>query len=186
MKLKTTLFIVGGGLGAFALYRYFQKQLALALNWDYKIKYLLPTSVNNNQITFEGVMDVINPSNFELSINSYDINFYYQGSLMGNSKSNNGFIVKPDSTFGAPLKFTLDISKAKDKALAIAENVFKQTPVNFGIKGTANITFGGSTRNLDIEVQEYEYSSDVSSQYGFGKPLSGFKDWVCKNTYICV
>ena len=186
MNLKTTLFIVGGGLGAFALYRYFQKQLALALNWDYKIKYILPTGVSNNQITFEGIMDIINPSNFELSVNSYDLDFYYQGDFVGNAKSNEKFIVQPDSTFPAQLTFTLDINKAKDKALAIADNVYKQTPVNFGIKGTANITFGGSTRNLDIEVQEYQYSSDVSSQYGFGKPLSGFKDWVCKNTYICV
>ena len=186
MKLKTALFIVGGGLGAFALYRYFQKQLALALNWDYKIKYLLPTGVSNNQITFEGVLDIINPSNFELSIHSYDLDFYYQGDLVGNAKSNQKFIVQPDSTFPAPLTFTLDINKTKDKALAILDNVYKQTPVNFRVKGTANITFGGSTRNLKIETQEYEYSSDVSSQYGFGKPLTGFKDWLCKNTYICV
>jgi hypothetical protein len=135
MKVKTALFIVGGGLGAFALYRYFQKQLALALNWDYKIKYLLPTGVSNNQITFEGIMDIINPSNFELSVNSYDLDFYYQGDLVGNAKSNQGFMVQPDSTFPAPLTFTLDINKTKDKALAILDNVYKQKPVVFGIKG---------------------------------------------------
>lgn len=186
MKLKTTLFVVGGGLAAFALYRYFQKQLALALNWDYKIKYLVPTNVTPNQILFEGEMDIINPSNFRLTLNSYDLDFYYKGSKVASGKSNKQFVVQPDSTFPAPIEFTLNIAESRSKVLEIADNIYKQAPVNFGIKGTANITFAGSTRNIDIDIPDYEYSSDISADYGFGKPLTSFKDWLCKNTYICV
>ena len=186
MKVKTALFIVGGGLGAFALYRYFQKQLALALNWDYKIKYLLPTGVSNNQITFEGIMDIINPSNFAIMVNSYSLDFSYKGTYIANASSNQSFVVEPDTTFPAPLRLEVQKSALKGAATSLLEEVVKQTPIRFGIQGTANINFGGLTRNIKLDIPDYTYSSDIAAEYNVEKPLQDVKGWLCKNLYICV
>ncbi len=186
MKLKTGLFVLGGGLGLYAIYRYAVRQGALAMNWDYKIKYLAPSSVDANKIVFEGVMDIINPSNFAIMVNSYSLDFSYKGTYIANASSNQSFVVEPDTTFPAPLRLEVQKSALKGAATSLLEEVVKQTPIRFGIQGAANINFGGLTRNIKLDIPDYTYSSDIAAEYNVEKPLRDVKGWLCKNLYICV
>ena len=186
MKLKTALFIVGGGLGVYALYRYFSKQFALLQNWDYKIKYLTIKDFNNDSITLQGALSIINPSNFTLTINSYSLDFFYKGAFLAHMDDNKQVVVQPDTTFDAPILLSVKLSTLKTKGLLFAQDVVEQNPINFGIEGTANITFGGITQDVELKISDYEYSADLAQEYGYEKPLAATKEWICKNLYICI
>lgn len=186
MKLKTGLFIVGGGLAAYALYRYLVKQFALAMNWDYKLKYLTFGEVQGDKINLEGVLDIINPSNFSLTLNSYSLDFYYKGAFLAHTNSTNPVVVQPDTTFPAPIRLSVAIPTLKGKALQFAQDVYNQKPIRFGIEGTANITFAGVTRDVELNIPDYEYSADIAEEYGQGENLSQVRNFLCQKLYICL
>jgi hypothetical protein len=186
MNLKTALFVVGGGLGAFALYRYLVKQFALAMNWDYKLKYLTFGEVQGNTINLEGVLDIINPSNFSLIVNSYSLDFYYKGEFLAHAESNTPIEVQPDATFPAPIRLSVAIPTLKGKALPFAQDVYNQRPIVFGIEGTANVNFGGITRNVELNIPDYEYSADIAEEYGQAQNLAETRNFLCQKLYICL
>jgi len=186
MKLRTALFLIGGGLGAYALYRYLVKQFALAMNWDYKIKYITFGEVQGDKINLEGVLDIINPSNFSLMLNSYSLDFYYKGAFLAHTDSNTPIEVQPDTTFPAPIRLSVAIPTLKGKALQFVQDVYRQKPIVFGIEGTANITFGGVTRDVQLDIPDYEYSEDLAKEYGQGENLSNVRNFLCQKLYICL
>ena len=65
--MKKLLFIVGlGGIG-YALYNYFNKQLALALDWDFKIKDVKINELTSNGVNLDLIISVLNKSSFKWS-----------------------------------------------------------------------------------------------------------------------
>jgi len=186
VKTKTILFIVGGGLAVYAIYRYISKQIALAMNWDYKVRYLTISAFNNESVTLRGVLQIINPSNFSLELNSYSLDLYYKGAFLAHSEDNKKIIIQPDMTFDAPIVLNVKLSTLGAKGLAFAKDVFDQKPINFGIEGAANVTFGGITRDIEFDLPSYEYSSDLAQEYNVSKPLTEVKDFLCQKLYICV
>ena len=186
MKTKTILFVVGGGIAVFALYRYISKQLALAMNWDYKIRYLTISNFDNESVTLRGVLQIINPSNFSLELNSYSLDLYYKGAFLAHAEDNKKILVQPDTTFDAPIVLNVKLSTLGAKALAFGKDVFDQKAIRFGIEGEANVTFGGVTRDIDFDIPDYEYSADLAQEYNVSKPLTEVKDFLCQKLYICV
>ena len=134
MKTKTILFVVGGGIAVFALYRYISKQLALAMNWDYKIRYLTISNFDNESVTLRGVLQIINPSNFSLELNSYSLDFYYKGAFLAHAEDNKKILVQPDTTFDAPITLNVKLSTLGTKALAFGRDVFDQNQFDLALK----------------------------------------------------
>jgi hypothetical protein len=97
--MRNTLLYIGGGIAVIALYRYFSKQIKLASNWDWRIKNLQLVNVQKDKARLKGTITFVNVSNFNATINNYDITFLYGGVEIGRAEELVPFVVFPDSSF---------------------------------------------------------------------------------------
>jgi hypothetical protein len=175
MKTKTALFIIGGGMAVTALYLYIRRQVKLALEWDYSIKRISVRNVTNDKADLEGVISFKNTSNFQAKVLGYDLSFYYAGNLLGNTKSDNQFIVYPDTMFEVPIEGELLISGVKSSLLPLVTAVYNRQPITIQIDGIVSFEIAGVKKTLPLRMVSYEYSADLSQELGLSQPLENLK-----------
>lgn len=175
MKTKTALFILGGGLAVTALYLYIRRQVKLALEWDYSIKRINVRNITKEKADLEGVISFKNTSNFQAKVLGYDLTFFYAGNLLGNTKSNNQFVVFPDTTFDVPIEGELLISGVKSSLLPFVTAIYNRQPITIQIDGTVSFEIAGVKKTLTLRMVSYEYSADLSQELGLSQPLENFK-----------
>lgn len=170
--MKKILYIVGfGGIG-YALYSYFTKQLALALDWDYKIKDVKVNQITKSGLSFDLILSVLNKSSFSLEVKNYDIDTYYEGILIGKAKSEFPFLVEGDSWFDVPVKVNISFSEKKGilKNLGIA--LIGAKPLSIDVVGKMNVVIGGLPKEVLINTKSVTISDDLSESVGLEKPVS--------------
>lgn len=171
MKKSTMLILGGVGVLGFGLYRYFKSQVNLALQYDYNIKNFNIISVENDKINVSVDFDITNKSNFEIILNSYDLQFYFKDVPFGSSVSTTPIKVLPNSIFTVKATGTIDANAVKVSALSLASDIWTRKPINIQLKGTMRIKFLGINTTLNFDKENFEYSSDLLKDYGIDKPL---------------
>ena len=170
--MKKSWLILGGvGVIGFALYRYFKYQVDLALQYDYNVKNLNVVSVDENKVSVTVDFDITNKSNFEIILNSYDLEFYFKDVPFGNSFSANPIRIMPNSKFTVKANGIIDANAVKSSALALASDIWNRKPINIQLKGNMRIKFLGINTTLNFDKESFEYSADLLKEYGLDKPL---------------
>jgi LEA14-like dessication related protein len=170
--MKKSLLIIGGfGVIGFALYRYFKAQVELALQYDYDIKNFNVISVEDNRVNVSVDFDITNKSNFEIMLNSYDLEFYYKDIPFGNSVSTKPIRVLPNSKFTVKANGTIDTNAVKTSALILASDIWNRKPINIELVGSMKIKFIGINTTFYFNKQSFEYSADLLKEYGLDKTL---------------
>jgi LEA14-like dessication related protein len=171
MKTKTALYILSAVVAVGALALYFRRQVKLALEWDYRIKKISIKNFTKESAELEGVITFINKSNFNLKVFNYDLSFYYNQNLLGNTKSSKEFVVLPDTSFDVPIEGNLLFTGVKASLLPFATAVVRQKPIDVALDGVVSFEVGGIKKTLPLNMVEIEYSSDLAKELGFESPL---------------
>jgi LEA14-like dessication related protein len=175
--MKKVLLFGGIGLAGLALYRYFKYQVGQALNYDYKIKNFKYTNVDveNNKIDVSLEIDLTNNSAFEIIVRSYDLLFAFRGVQFASSKSNNSFVVMPNTSFPLKISGTIDLQKAKVSVLPLVQDILARKPINIEVTGNVKVKFIGINSTINFDHQSFQYSADLLKEYNLSKPFENFK-----------
>lgn len=168
-KVLIALGVVGIG---YALYNYFNKQLALALQFEYKIKGFKVLSIGKTKSDIQIVVSILNKSLFTLKVNSYNFDIYYSGEKIANANNNIPFVVEGDTWFDVPVVASIYYKETISVADDFVKNVLVNNPILLSYKGKINVTFQGITKEVDIDVKDIASSENFASDYGLTKPVS--------------
>jgi LEA14-like dessication related protein len=170
--MKKSWLILGGfGVIGFALYRYFKYQVSLALQYNYNVKNLNVVSVEDNKVKVSIDFDITNKSDFEIILNSYELEFYFKDVPFGTSISTTPIKILPNSKFTVKANGIIDTTAVKSSALSLASDIWSRKPINVQLKGKVKINFLGINTTLNFDKENFEYSADLLKEYGLDKPL---------------
>ena len=172
--MKKWLFLGGLGLAGFGLYRYFKYQVSLALNYDYNIKNFHVLSVVDNNVNISVEFDITNKSNFEIVLNSYELDFYFKDVKFGSTISNTPIKVLPNSSFTVKANGTIDTKAIKESALSLANDIIKRKPINVQLSGNMKVKFLGLNYTLKFDKENFQYSADLLKSSGIDDALKKF------------
>lgn len=173
--MKKWLAIGGIGLAGFGLYRYFKYQVNLALNYDYNIKNFSVLGVVGDNINVAVEFDITNNSNFEVMLNSYELEFYYLDQKIGTTISNVPVKILPNSKISIKATGTIDAKGIKQSALSFMANVLARKPIIIQIKGNMKVKFLGVNSTLNFDKENFQYSADLIKDSGLDKLAKNFK-----------
>jgi hypothetical protein len=175
--MKKVLLFGGIGLAGFGLYRYFKYQVNQALNYDYKIKNFKYTNidVDNNKIDVSLDIFLTNNSAFEIIVRNYDLTFAFKGVNFASSKSNNSFVVMPNTSFPLKISGTLDLNKAKSSVLPLVQDILGRKPIIIEVTGVVKVKFLNINSTLNFNKDAFQYSADLLKEYNLAKPFDKFK-----------
>jgi hypothetical protein len=177
-KMRNTLLYIGGGIAVIALYRYFSKQIKLASNWDWRIKNLQLVNVQKDKARLKGTITFVNVSNFNATINNYDITFLYGGVEIGRAEELVPFVVFPDSSFDIKIEGDVFFKNLGKAAIPFVADIVNKRPIVFEMQGDVSFTFAGITKNLSLTNQKVEYSENLAKEYGFEKAVDRYVAWI--------
>jgi hypothetical protein len=177
-KMRNTLLYIGGGIAVIALYRYFSKQIKLASNWDWRIKNLQLVNVQKDKARLKGTITFVNVSNFNATINNYDITFLYGGVEIGRAEELVPFVVFPDSSFDINIEGDVFFKNLGKAAIPFVADIVNKRPIVFEMQGDVSFTFAGITKNLSLTNQKVEYSENLAKEYGFEKAVDRYVAWI--------
>jgi hypothetical protein len=176
--MKKILFVLGlGGLG-YAIYNYVNKQLYLAISWDYEISNFKPKQIYEDRITATLDLEILNKSSFALTVNSYDILVFYKDALIGETKSNDKLEILGDATFNIPIIGDIYYNTIVGSSSSLGTLILKKRPLAFDVKGVVDITFMGINRIIKVNKKELEATNDLSALLGLTKPIDKLTKWL--------
>lgn len=175
--MKKVLLLGGIGLAGFGLYRYFKYQVSQALNYDYKIRSFKYENVDipNNKIDVSLELQLTNKSAFEVIVRSYDLKFSFKGVNFASSKSDNSFVVMPNTSFNLKISGTIDLQKAKSSVLPLVKDILARNPINIEVSGNVKVKFIGINSTINFNNDSFQYSADFLKEYNLAKPFDNFK-----------
>jgi LEA14-like dessication related protein len=174
--LKKVLIIGGVGLAGFGLYRYFKYQVDLAMKYDYKIKNFKYLGISGNDINVSATIEITNKSNFQLTINSFDLDLLYDGKKFANIVSTKTILIEPNKSFDVVGQGIINVSDIKGGLPKFIENVAKQKPIDIEIDGNLKIKFMNVNSTVQFNREKVTYSNDLISEYGFGDKYDALKE----------
>lgn len=178
--MRKLLFIVGlGGIG-YALYNYFNKQLALALDWDFKIQDFKVNEFTEKGVDLDLVISVLNKSSFAIKVFDYDIDILYKGVKVGDAQNNNPFVIQGDSWFDVPTNAYVQFDSAKGILGDFGLSILKKEPLKLDVTGTMNVEFSGIPKEVLFNVKDVLVSENITQTVGLEKPLDSVTDWLGK------
>jgi len=176
--MKKVLLFSGIGLAGFGLYRYFKYQVSQALKYDYKIRNFKYTNVDleNNKIDVSLEILLTNNSSFQIIVKSYDLSFAFKGVTFANSKTNNSFVVMPNTSFTLKINGTIDLKKAELSVLPLINDILARNAINIDVSGNVKVNFIGLNSTISFNKQSFQYSADLLKEFNLAKPFEKFKE----------
>jgi LEA14-like dessication related protein len=154
--IVTSLAAIGYGI-----YLFYKRQIALALQYCYKISNIKIYHVRKDSISFELFVKIQNKSDFSLTINSYDLNIILNDRQIARIKSEKFYKITPSGISEISLAVDFDPSKVFDKdylASLLSYMVVDQSKIVLKIKGTLNV----SMDFIRLKDFDFEYSTTMS------------------------
>lgn len=158
-SLKTILIISGVGAVAYLVYKYFQKQVGLLENYDYKIIGVKIKKVSKNDVVFDIKTRFFNKSKIEAVVEKIFIKFIVEGADVGYITENKSFLIPAQGSSDIDLQITINPQDIAKNILGILFGGVKKKDINFTMDGYANIRSGFIRTTLPIKY------SDVVSSY---------------------
>lgn len=173
--VKKALIIGGVGLAGYSLYRYFKYQIDLAMKYDYKIKNFKYLGINGNDVKVSATIQITNKSNFKLIVNSFDLDLYYQGKKFADVISTKPITIEPNRSFDITGVGVINVNDIKEGLPSFLSAVAKQKPIKIEVEGDLKINFMNLNSTINFNKEEFTYSSDLITEYGFGKEYDKLK-----------
>lgn len=165
MLKKVLLFGGLAGIG-FSFFYYFKKQLALALDLNYKLKSFRLVELTPTQAKIKTQIEVRNKSNFNLKIDGYDLTFNFKNIPVARSASNVPIMVQADRNFILDADGTIDLKKVSQSILPFVNDVIKKRPIKLQLSGYINVNFLNINHKVNLDGKEVEYSSNLLAEIG--------------------
>lgn len=172
--MKKILLLSGIGLAGFGLYRYFKSQIELALQYDYNIKNFKILGTDGDNINLSVDFDISNNSNFEITLLSYDLGFYFKGVPFGSAVLDTPIVIVPNSRFTVSTKGSLSMTAVKISAISLASDILKRQPIDIEIEGNVKVKFLGIKSTLVFNKEKFRYSADVLKDFNLSDKVSEF------------
>tara|TARA_B100001778_G_C18483425_1_gene581447 strand:+ start:423 stop:977 length:555 start_codon:yes stop_codon:yes gene_type:complete len=169
--IRSLLTLVGAGGIGYALYNYYNKQLALALEWEFKIKKVQVKNITKNGATLNLTASVLNKSAFSLEVKDYIINLYYKGVQIGTAQGDIPFNVNSDSWFDVPVIATIPFEAGKGILDDVGIDLITKKPILIDVKGDMNVVFANLERKVILNVKDVVLSQNLAGDIGIGKPI---------------
>jgi LEA14-like dessication related protein len=157
--LKTILIISGVGAIAYLGYRYFQKQIGLLENYDYKIIGFKIKNLSKSNLVFDIKTRFFNKSKIEATIEKIFVKIIIEGSDVGYITENKSFLIPAQGSSDIDLQIAINPQDIAKNILGIVFGGVKKKDINFTMDGYANIRSGFVRTTLPIKY------SDVVSSY---------------------
>jgi len=149
-KIVGGLVITGLLLGGYALYRFVLAQTNLLAQYSYKFVGLRVRKLSKELVSFEIDLEITNKSSVEALIKELFLKVYLDYTYVGNVTSPTSFIVSPNSTYKATLKFDFVPMALKTNIVNILFDASLQKDVPLEFKGYASIESGKIKSDLPI------------------------------------
>jgi LEA14-like dessication related protein len=173
--IKKVLIIGGVGLAGYGLYRYFKYQVDLAMKYDYKIKNFKYLGIDGNNIKVSATIQITNKSDFQLIVNSFDLDLYYNGKKFADVISTKPTTIEPNKSFDITGFGVLNVNDIKEGLPAFLSDVLKQKSIEIEVEGALKIKFININSTIQFNKEKFTYSTDLISEYGFGKDYDKLK-----------
>lgn len=173
--VKKALIIGGVGLAGYGLYRYFKYQVDLAMKYDYKIKNFKYLGINGNDVKVSATIQITNKSDFQLIVNSFDLDLYYNGKKFADVISTKPTTIEPNKSFDITGVGFLNVNDIKEGLPEFLSNVLKQKPIEIEVVGDLKIKFMNVNSTIQFNKEKFTYSTDLISEYGFGDNYNKLK-----------
>lgn len=172
--MKKILLLSGVAIAGFGLYRYFKYQVAEALKYDYKLKnfHILGTSGDNINLSAE--FDITNNSNFEITLTSYNLKFYFKDVPFGGAMLNEPILIMPNSSFTVRTQGAVSMSAIKTSAITLASDILTRKPINIEVEGFVKVKFLGINSTLNFNKEKFQYSADVLKDFNLSDSVTKF------------
>jgi len=176
--MKKILFVLGiGGVG-YVLYSYFQKQLSLAMNFEFKASNFMPKQIYEDRFEATFDLELVNKSSLAITINSYNIDILYDGKVIGSTESKDKVEVPRSSVFKIPVEGEVYYKMILGVAGNLATLILKESPLHVDIVGSVNVTFQGINKIVVLDKKNVMVVEDLSKSLGLSKPIDKVKDWL--------
>jgi LEA14-like dessication related protein len=173
--IKKILIIGGVGLAGFGLYRYFKYQVGKALEYDYRIKNFKYIGIEGDDVKVSATIEITNKSNFNLTINSFDLRFFYKGNKFTDVISKNPTTIEPENTFEVTGYGILNVNDLKQSLPSFISDVATRKPINIEVEGDVKITFIGLNSTINFNKEKFNYSADLIKDIGLAEKYDGLK-----------
>ena len=174
--IKKVLIIGGVGLAGYGLYRYFKYQVDLAMKYDYKIKNFKYLGIDGNNIKVSATIQITNKSDFQLIVNSFDLDLYYNGKKFADVISTKPTTIEPNKSFDITGFGVLNVNDIKEGLPTFLSDVLKQKSIEIEVEGALKIKFININSTIQFNKEKFTYSTDLISEYGFDVIVPGCND----------
>lgn len=104
--LKAALAVGGIGIIGYAIWRYYQAQIAFLKDITYQIVGMKFVSISQEAITIDITSRVFNSSNVEVTITEMYLDFYLNGITVGNVTEGKELVIMPQRSTDATIRLT--------------------------------------------------------------------------------
>lgn len=159
--------VIGVGIiaaiGALAsgIYLFYKRQIALALQYAYKISKVKLYHIRKDSFSFELFVKIMNKSDFSLVINGYDLDVIMNGRKIANVASNKQYKIYPTNTSEISLMIDFDPSQVFDKnylSELLSYAVVDQSKLKLQITGALNI----SMDFINLKKLKFDYQTTLA------------------------
>ena len=174
--LKKVLIIGGVGLAGYGLYRYFKYQVDLAMKYDYKVKNFKYEGIKGNDVVLSATIEITNKSNFQLTINSFDLELFFNDKKFADVVSTKTVVIEPNSSFDVVGTGVMNVNDIKGGLPNLLLNIAKRQPIDIEVNGSLKISFMRINSTIQFNKEKVTYSNDLISEVGLGNKYEGIKE----------
>lgn len=173
--MRKILFLGGVSMVGYAFYYYFKKQYNLAMNYAYKIKDVNVLNLTTKKATIDATVEITNKSNFQVSIDSYDLIFKFKGFSFAQTSSETPILVNPDSKFLVKAVGEIDFSNYKEILLPAVTDILQRKKIEIIVFGTMKVSFMGVSQTIEFDDRAFTYTEDLISDVGLSQKFEKSK-----------
>ena len=140
MKNLRPYFIFGGvGVIAYALYRYYTKQIGFLKNITYQVVGLKVKSITANQVSLDITTRIYNASNVEATVKEMFLDFFINDVRVGNVNEVKDILILPSQTSDITFNFSFNPRLIGKNILDILSLTLAAKDMKFDIKGYVRV-----------------------------------------------
>lgn len=156
--LKTGLWIAGIGGVAYAIYRFYSKQVKLAKDYDLSIVGVNLKTLSKNKAVFDIKTRFFNKSKIEVTVKKIYLDVYVEGNKIGYIQESKEFAIPAKGNSDIDLQISFNPQLLLKNAISILLGGVSKKDLNFTIDGYADIKSEFVRFTLPIK-----YSDNVSA-----------------------
>jgi LEA14-like dessication related protein len=162
MKNRNTIFVIGGvGIIAYALYRYYMKQVDFLKDITYQISGVGIRTITLNEVTLDISAKIYNASNVEATVKEMYLDILLNGIKVGSVNEVKDITILPTQTSIVQFSFTFNPRLIAGNIVNIVSLTTLLKDVIFTAKGYVKVQSSFITNSIP-----FEYENNLKSQIG--------------------